>query len=270
MRPEFKLESHYHVVVPDGTSRGVWDEALIVYGLKPDESPAPRLDAAAGPRMAQCARDAAMSVLGVRADIPECLSGHAPDGTPSRQPHTAFVALPFVASYHADGHLMGVAVAMPRSVAREDRRRISRAFAGIERLTLGRLGAWRLVPPDDLGNPGTLNERNWTAAPRGETEWASVTPIAFDAHPKSKDREGYLAGVAAMIASACGRVGLPCPVQIEPSDVSVHAGARPPVRSPGCNGKTGASAGTFTPASGSTDPSWGRCCWGPAGIEATG
>ena len=169
-----------------------------------------------------------MSVLRERAAIPEYLSGHALDGSPSQQPHAAFVALPFVAARHADGHLMGAAVAM--ATKREQARAAAHFEArlpGSRRLTLGKLGVWRLVPVDELGYRSALDERNWTAAPPGAMEWASVTPIAFDAHAKSKDRSEYLAEVAEMIAAACERVGLPRPIQIAPSHVQRHAEARP-------------------------------------------
>jgi CRISPR-associated protein Csb2 len=225
VRPEFRLASSYRVIVPDSTLRSVWDDQLIVYGLQPYDTQFSRLDIVASPRVTQCLRDAAMSVLRERAAIPESLSGHALDGSPSQQPHASFVALPFVAARHADGHLMGAAVAMPRSASRQERQRILGAIAGVERLTLGKLGVWRLVPVDELGYRSALDERNWTAAPLGAMEWASVTPIAFDAHAKSKDRSEYLVEVAEMIAAACERVGLPRPIQIAPSHVSAHEGA---------------------------------------------
>ena len=215
-RPEFRLASGYRIAVPDITPRSVWDDQLIVYGLRPDDTRFPRLDIVASPRIAQCLKDATMSMLKVRAVIPECLSGHAPDGSPSQQPHAGFLALPFVAAPHADGHLMGVAIAMPRSATGQERQRILGAIAGVERVTLGKLGAWRLIPVDELGYPRALDERSWTAAPHGTVEWASVTPIAFDTHATE---------VPQMIAVACERVGLPRPTQIAPSHVSAHVGA---------------------------------------------
>jgi CRISPR-associated endonuclease/helicase Cas3 len=72
---------------------------------------------------------------------------------------------------------MGAAVAMPRSASRQERQRILGAIAGVERLTLRKLGVWRLVPVDELGYRSALDERNWTAAPLGAMEWASV-PLA--------------------------------------------------------------------------------------------
>jgi len=44
---------------------------------------------------------------------PEWLSGHAPDSSQSRQHRPAYVPLGFVDHEHADGHLLGVAIAVP-------------------------------------------------------------------------------------------------------------------------------------------------------------
>ncbi len=44
---------------------------------------------------------------------PEWLAGHAPDGHPSRKLHLALMPMHFVGSQHADGSIMGVALALP-------------------------------------------------------------------------------------------------------------------------------------------------------------
>ena len=48
--------------------------------------------------------------------VPEWVSGHTPDGRPSPKPHLAFLPLPFVGSEHADGHLLGFALAIPNGI----------------------------------------------------------------------------------------------------------------------------------------------------------
>ncbi len=50
-------------------------------------------------------------------DAPEWLSGHTPDGAPSKLPRPAYLPLGFVDAVHADGHLLGIAVAVPRDFA---------------------------------------------------------------------------------------------------------------------------------------------------------
>ncbi|MFO0825915.1 MAG: type I-U CRISPR-associated protein Csb2 [Gemmataceae bacterium] len=50
---------------------------------------------------------------------PEWLSGHAPDGSPSKQLRPAYLPLGFVGHEYADGHLLGVAIAVPRKFEQE-------------------------------------------------------------------------------------------------------------------------------------------------------
>jgi CRISPR-associated protein Csb2 len=59
-------------------------------------------------------RDAAMKAAGKK--VPEWLSGHQPDGSPTLKPHVAFFPLPFVGTQYADGHIMGLALAIPREL----------------------------------------------------------------------------------------------------------------------------------------------------------
>jgi CRISPR-associated protein Csb2 len=54
-------------------------------------------------------------------DAPEWISGHAPDGSPSKQARPAYFPLGFVDRDHADGHLLGVAIAVPRDFAHTER-----------------------------------------------------------------------------------------------------------------------------------------------------
>jgi CRISPR-associated protein Csb2 len=51
-----------------------------------------------------------------------------------------------------------------------------------------------------------------------------VTPIVFDRHPKEKDRSAYQREIAAMIAQAAVRVGLPEPRDVIVTAVSAHLG----------------------------------------------
>ena len=58
-------------------------------------------------------RDAAMKVA-IRP--PEWLSGHDSAGQPTRKIHAAFFPLPYVGFKHADGHVMGSGIALPRGM----------------------------------------------------------------------------------------------------------------------------------------------------------
>jgi CRISPR-associated protein Csb2 len=99
--------------------------------------------------------------------------------------------------------------------------------ARIERLVLGRLGTWRIAGVTAAEPPWNLRSDVWTAHPVGATHWSTVTPIAFDRHPKDADRLFYQREVGRMIAQACVRVGLPEPRDVIVAAVSAHLGVPP-------------------------------------------
>lgn len=166
------------------------------------------------------------------ANIPAWVSGHEHDGSPLRSgDHLAIVALPFVASRHADGHLLGLALVFPRAIDRKERARVLgpvlRSRDGRPRslrLTLGRAGVVEAALKDPGDARVTLQPATWTAVgrggsgPPGSRAWASATPVVLDRFPK-KDRcaehEAWSQEVRGLIASSCERVGLPEPALVE-------------------------------------------------------
>lgn len=150
---------------------------------------------------------------------PEWLCGHRADGTPTTRPHLAVLPIANVANPHAQGHVMGVALALPREVPDNE---------------IGRC-LWPLFDLDDNGNPKPLriyhgsdfdidvvfdlgeSEREafktqrWCGKPDGATVWTSVTPVALDRH----GRRGCFDDEARkQIARACEHIGLPRPTKI--------------------------------------------------------
>jgi CRISPR-associated protein Csb2 len=171
------------------------------------------------------------TVLALSPDPPEWVSGHRPDGSPSERDHLAFLPLPHVGREHADGHLLGLAMAIPRDVDGEDRRRCLGPVLFDElghprqiELRMGRLGLWKLRLEERDYRPVALRAETWTAAPPGEAarRWATVTPIALDRHPKGNDRWSQ---IETAIRRACERIGLPPPADVVPSPVSLFIGA---------------------------------------------
>ncbi|MBI5770293.1 MAG: type I-U CRISPR-associated protein Cas5/Cas6 [Verrucomicrobia bacterium] len=159
------------------------------------------------------------------------LTGHALNRSPLQTAHVAFLPLGFVGHLHATGQLPGVALAFPdETVMPTDvRRNVLRVAARVceEGLKLGRLGVWKLAPSTMARPLETLRPATWTGHPEGATQWSTVTPIAYDHHPKAKDKAGYLAEVAAMISAGCERIGLSRPRTVIPTPVSAHLGAPP-------------------------------------------
>lgn len=227
VRPVFSVRSPYHPSKPTPpVAHSVWDDRLILFHLDPSkEACMQRLDVCATLFICDVFRKALIKTYGTQ--VPEYVSGHQPDGAPTMQPHCAFFTLPFVdeEKVYADGHLMGIAIAYPAAIREAERRDLVRHAGEIRHLTLGKLGKWQVQSGIDMASRHTLRCNTWCGEQAGQTEWATVTPVVFDEHPKTKERAGYLAEVAKMIAQGCRRIGLPEPVCIETSHVSIFYGA---------------------------------------------
>ncbi len=205
----------------------VFDTRMIVFQLAARESTFSRLDLTTTLQVTGRLREALLDVAGKTLDsIPEVISGHTPDGSRSERPHLAFLPCAFVGHEHADGRLMGVAVAIPvNEISREDRMAVLRSLAAVSALKLGPLGVWELRRID-LQRPAiSLRAATWTAAPNGATHWGSVTPVALDRHAKAKDKAAYQRETTESIAESCERIGLPRPGHVIATPVSAHLGA---------------------------------------------
>jgi CRISPR-associated protein Csb2 len=174
-------------------------------------------------------RDAAMKAAGD--NVPEWLSGHQRDGRPTTKPHAAFFPLPFVGAKHADGHILGLAIAIPRTREIDNESRhdaIRRAIgpllfddAGHERtirLWRGNVWNWRLHREKREYPPLALRAATWTGP---GTEWASVTPVVLHHYPK-RNREN---DVERIVLEAFASAGLPEPSELRAQPVSLFTGA---------------------------------------------
>jgi CRISPR-associated protein Csb2 len=183
--------------------------------------------------VAKTLRDALLSGyrrIGLEQAIPEVISGHALDGSPSRTPHLAIVPLAFSGFPHADGHVMGFALIPPRTndiFKDEAFRRALRTLAPIDEqygrriLTLttrrGAAGdtAFSIGLSPSFEPPvgkRSLDPELYTKAAR---TFATVTPILLDRHLKAEGSARY-AEIATQVVSACRNIGLPDPVAIVP------------------------------------------------------
>lgn len=182
-------------------------------------------DLRASALVARQIRDCLMSGYG-RAGlaVPEVVSGHAADGSPTRALHLAIVPLAFVGFPHADGRVLGFALVPPSDgsiLDDPDFRAVLRRLAPIDPEEAGReftVSTPRGTPAEaafQLGftlhfeAPGhrSLDPEHYL---RPSRRFATVTPIVLDRHLKSRgeDREQE---IRAAIEVACGRIGLPAP-----------------------------------------------------------
>jgi CRISPR-associated protein Csb2 len=208
----------------------VFSPHLTVFTLERKNGPYRQLDLACTPALIDRWREAIASHANdLRPEAQSLLTGHSRDGSSLQKPHVAFLPLGFVCHPHADGRVPGVALALPNEMPADVRADVLRAASGVckEGLKIGRLGAWGLLPSTMSRPLESLQPATWTAHPDGATHWSTVTPVAYDHHPKAKGKAEYLAEVAAMIVAGCERIGLPRPREVIPTPVSAHLGAPP-------------------------------------------
>ena len=232
LRPNLSVYHGFARPLPPETDAlvagSVFSPHLVILKLTRKAGPYRHLDLGCVPALIQGWRKALISRSN---DLPDAiraiLSGHDANGAPLQSAHLAFVPLAFVGHEHADGHLLGMGIALPGDISREPRRPVLRAVGRVHELRLGRLGVWHVETETQDRPPMTLRSETWTAHPKGTTEWATVTPIAFDYHPKAREASAYQAEVAAMIGRCCTRLKLPAPREVIVTPVSAHIGAPP-------------------------------------------
>lgn len=148
--------------------------------------------------------------------LPPALHGHGLKG----QPHVAYLGLPVCGWPHADGHLVGLAVAIP-GMEETERRRIIRGIIGseeraeLELRVNGLRSSVKLVYHPTEAHPRSATPRHWTAPSR---QWVTATPVALDRYPKDGD-------LAAAVARSIVLAGLPEPVSVEASTSPLAHGA---------------------------------------------
>ncbi|MBX3467381.1 MAG: type I-U CRISPR-associated protein Cas5/Cas6 [Planctomycetes bacterium] len=173
---------------------------------------------------------------------PEILTGHSVGGGPSTQTHAAFLPLANVGHGHADGRVIGLAIALPRAATPDSRTTVARALSrwlapageggGGGELRL-RPGLVTFALEDRSVPPRSLDPRTWTRPRDPAARWSSVTPVVLDRYPKRPGDE------EAIVRAACLRIGLPEPLDVIVSDVSLIAGAPPGRRFPPFPSKRG-------------------------------
>ena len=181
--------------------------------------------------------------------IPEELSGHLPDGTPTTMPHVAFLPVPYVGFERADGRLLGMVVSIPDSISQDARRALYRAIGNWEsatrtaqeddlKLTLGAQGIVRLRRQSGPATLVSLRPSVWNGSSR---RWVSATPIALPRHPgplsrgSATGRAKAWAAAESSVALSCKHVGLPQPVSIEISLNPFLKGSHSVIRFPAFN-----------------------------------
>lgn len=174
------------------------------------------------PQLTRALRDTLMSYCPAQ-PAPEWLSGHSQPGQPSDSPHLAFLPLANVGHSHGDGRIMGFALALPADLQTPLLHAI--LYESSEprtlKLTLGKLGDMQLELVG-ASRPQTLLPALWT---KPSKRWATVTPMAFDRHPKGRGEDAF-DEIETMVIQACERIGLPKNIirSVHIMPVSAHQG----------------------------------------------
>ncbi len=158
---------------------------------------------------------------------PEWFSGHKPGGGPTAEPHLALFPLPFVGDRHADGRILGLALALPRKLDPQEASRCLEAFlhdadSGLpqeHRLFLGRLLDCAIGLETRERPPKNLDADTWT---RPSRVWASVTPVVLNRHFKGGDKWEQ---AAESVKETCLHIGLLRPREVLLHSVSLVEGA---------------------------------------------
>jgi CRISPR-associated protein Csb2 len=115
---------------------------------------------------------------------------------------------------HADGHVMGLGIAIPRSVPLRERAKILAPILFDAKtnqpktleLKMGRAGVWKIERETSISPRLTLRTETYTAASR---TWASVTPVLLDRMPKPdrvKEPIAWREEVARIVSASCGHL----------------------------------------------------------------
>jgi CRISPR-associated protein Csb2 len=219
LRPEAGLWQGYAPAAPEprpALASTLFDPSLVIFALRGRSLHVPitlRLTSALrGMLMAACPQQ----------PPPEWLSGHDADGAPSKCPHAAFLPLAFVGAPHADGRILGLAVALPAALAQSNIGPTLGPFLhdpATGQPLRHRLfdGKWFDVELElaTRETPSlTLSRSVWCGVAQ---TWASVTPIVLDRHD---GRPGRAYNAEQTVREACARIGLPSPVEVELRPVS--------------------------------------------------
>jgi len=191
----YRNASTQPIFLPQGSS---WDDRW--FGLRIS----PKANLRSTLALTEAFRGALMA-LGPQ-PLPAWLSGHEPDGSPTRQAHVSIIPLADVGHRNSRGMIMGLAALIPRNLDFSERALLSQIVSSIPKIAVAG-SEFQVEVLGERPDRWTLDVRTWSGP---SVEWASVTPVVFDRYPK--DPSGDEA--KEVICKSCRDVGLPDPVAV--------------------------------------------------------
>jgi CRISPR-associated protein Csb2 len=184
-------------------------EDLLVWGIKRPVVPL------SGNQVAMVAGTLRRAILSVVPDpVPAQVSGH---GAADKW-HVGFLALPDVGHEHADGHILGLALAIPGDLPRADLAALLKAAIPLSEL---RLPGGRVLKLEyGAGDRAGLRPEKWGGQPgTGFREWVTATPMMLDGHLHRGQRSE-----ASEVARSLVIAGYPRPAEVEVSPAPLLRG----------------------------------------------
>jgi CRISPR-associated protein Csb2 len=184
-------------------------EDLLVWGL---QRPVAQISGGQVAMLTSTLRRAVLSL--VPDPVPAQVSGH---GAPDRR-HVGYLALPDVGHEHADGHVLGLALAVPGDLPRADLVALLKAVIPLTGLRLP--GGRTLGLVYGAGDRAGLSPEHWGGQPgAGSREWVTATPVMLDGHLR-RGRRSEASEVARSLVIA----GYPQPAEVEVSPAPLVRG----------------------------------------------
>jgi CRISPR-associated protein Csb2 len=150
--------------------------------------------------------------------VPAQVSGHGANG----RPHVAYLALVDAGHENADGHVLGVALAVPRQMPGAEVSQVLAATVSdpLRSLTVRRDHDVAVSYEPLRAMPFGLVAERWTRQSRGGARrWVTVTPLMLDRHPRRSHT------LVAEVGQALVRAGYPPPAEVEVSPAALTGGA---------------------------------------------
>lgn len=154
---------------------------------------------------------------GMASKIPRVVSGHEPDGKPTRQPHLAIAPMAFAGSLYANGRVLGFSLIPPPGMLLPDISGFREAFAAIAHYDKGQERRVLILEGSPLREQlhlspvatGDMTKSSLLSEPylKPSSIWASVTPMVLDRHLKKNDENE----MRELVATSCENAGLPRP-----------------------------------------------------------
>ena len=163
--------------------------------------------------------------------VPEVISGHQPDGSPTAKPHMAVLPLADLGWQHARGTLMGFGLALPPAFDNphdnpDTFQLLQGVMAALNAKAVNQYGTrlLQLCPRGDdakrfmielhLASVTGRQSLKPSRYSRPSRYWATATPIVLDRHLKQPPGDARQQEIEAIIVQACRNIGLPEPASI--------------------------------------------------------